>query len=653
MRRRLERFQTDARFRIENLYKIKTQARQIERLRFNEAQLKLYETVQWFKQREFPVRIIICKSRRAGLSTGVEALIFDDTIRTPNTNSLIVANQLKPSTNVLGMCHTFWKMMPPAVKFGSQVIPIRPALPSQYNNKPPTDSMIFEDPLNSRIDIASAKSVDAYLGNAFQNIHCTEAGAYDDAQGLFASVSPTMPDDPETSLYIESTPRGKTGKGYWFYKECLEASLRTKTSYGETKLLFIPWHEMTHSFSKPFKDMSERSAFERSLNSDERDIMKRYTYISLEQMKWRRAKLAQPAFAQDPEVFSQEFPEDIISCFLSSGSSVFTTKSIKRLAYLVREPQWTGDVYWGENDDANKYGAAYDMVRRPSFLSHGQAESRGFGSHTTERQFDNLRVYRWPAKGERLVIAADIGRGNPNTEDGDYSTAGVFVLNEWGKDELIATWRGKLNPILFAEVLATLAWGMTGLVGSAVKKPLLVPEWTGPGSATCTYLDEKNLFTVDRYRMPGVHGMPKSKHIGWESSAKTTPTAVGWMVRMVEQDLIDIPDSRTVEEMSGYRQTGGFGDDGSFEGTEGHDDLVSMLRIGCAILRLERSATPGDSDVVEIDPERGYQDDTDRADAFDQLSPDLPSDTEGGEYEPEDEYEEMADGLFYDEEREW
>lgn len=616
-------------------------------LRFNEAQIRLYETYQWFKQKRFPIRIVICKSRRAGLSTGVESLIFDDTINNPNTYSLIVGNQVKPSENVLGMCHLFWKMMPKNVRFGDIIIPVRPQLPAQYNNKPPTDAMIFEEPLNSRIFIASAKSVDAYLSFGFQNIHATEASAYDDGTELFRAISSTVPDDPHTAMYIESTPRGQSGKGAWFHEQCMDAELRTKTSYGEYKLVFIPWHEMKHSFAIPFEDMKDRSEFERSLRRDERDVQKQFD-CTLEQMKWYRTKHNQPPFNKEPDLFDQEFPSDLASAFLLSGTSVFTRGAIKRMMANVREPEWQGDVYWGDSDAKNKYAAAYDIVRRPRFLSPGDAQASGYASHTSvDRTFNNLRVYRWPRRGERLIIAADIGRGNPATNDGDYSTAGVFVLNEMGRDELIATWRGRLNTIAYGEVLAALAWGMTYMVGSDVKKPLLVPEWTGPGSATCGYIDEKNLYEVDRYRMPGVHGMPKSKHIGWESNAKTTPTAVGWMVKMVEQDLIDVPDKDVILEMSGYRQTGGFADDGSFEGSGGHDDFVAMFRIGCAILRLERSPQPGAFDVLEVDLDdyrSGHEEDDER---FDQLVPERAAlDSEGGEVESDDEYGEQAGGLF-------
>ena len=572
--------------------------------------MRLYQEHQWFREHRLPVRLIICKARRAGLSTGVESLIFDDTINHPNTDSLIVANQKNPSENVLGMCTRFWKYMPKAVRFGDMVVPVRPQLPQQYNNNPPKDSLEFAAPLSSRIFIASAKSVDAYLSFGFQNMHATEAAYYEDGKELFRALSSTLSDDAHSAMYIESTPNGKVGRGEWFYQQVMQAHVKTRTNYGDFRLVFIPWHEMVHSFSKPFEDMSERSKFERSLDGIEKDILKQYPHVSLEQLKWRRAKMAQPPFNQDPDIFDQENPSDLATAFLMSGSSVFTRSAIKRMVSTQRHPQWVGDIYWGDSDRSNEYASAHDVVRRPRFLTAGEAEASGFASHSTEKTMNNLRVYRWPKRGERIVIGADIGKGNPNTPDGDYSTLCVGVLNEFGRDELIMTWRAKLDPILFAEVCAAIAWAIRYRVGDDVKKPLLVPEWTGPGTATCTYLDTKNLYEVDRYRMPGVHGLPKSKHIGWESNSKTKPFAVNWMVRMVERDLIDVPAEEVILEMSNYRQLDNFADEGSYGGAAGlHDDLVSSFQIMCAVLRLEATTSAEENDSYEINLDaRGYDD---------------------------------------------
>src|SRR5208283_1289194 len=123
------------------------------------------------------------------------------------------------------------------------------------------------------------------------------------------------------------------------------------------------------------------------------------------------------------------------------------------------------------------------------------------------------------------------------------------------------------------------------------------------GKATCVHIDHYNLYVNQyRYQAPGVHGMPSSKHVGWESNAKTKPLMIGYSVRMVEADMIDIPDEDTVMEMSSYRQTDRFGDECSYKSIGMHDDHVSAFQIGCAMLRLRSSVDPRESsESVEID----------------------------------------------------
>ncbi len=572
--------------------------------------MRLHKTHNWFREHRLPVRIIICKSRRAGLSTGVEALIYDDTVTHPNTFSLIVANEKNPSENVLKMCHRFWRYTPEYMTFAGHRIKIRPSLPPQFQGQPSKDRIEFilsvdeaGEPVSSHIFSATARSLDAYLSFGFQNCHATEASRYIDGHELFRALYPTIVRSEHSALYIESTPAGQEGRGKWFYEQCLDANARKKTEYGEMRLVFIPWHEMTKSFAIPFKEDSKRAAFGKSLDKSEKDLLRRFPHISLEQFQWRRMMLAGPTFNRDEEIFLQEYPEDLATAFLTTGASVFARKTIRRLQSDTRPPIFEGDVYWGASPAKNEGISVHELVREPKLLNRVQARDEGYESHVNEGTYRNLKVFRYPEKGERLFVSCDIGAGFVETKDGDFSTMGVFVLNELQRDELIMTWRGHLNPIAFAEVSSALCWLLVSYVGEEVTMPELVPEWQGPGTAFCTYCDNKNLYPhLYRYQQPGVHGMPKSKHVGWESNAKTKPLMVSYCCRMVEKGMIDIPDADVILEMASYKKLDDFGDVASYGGAaHRHDDLVSMLQIGCAILRIRAATIPGEVDSFDVD----------------------------------------------------
>jgi hypothetical protein len=548
-----------------------------------------------------PVRIIICKARRAGLSTGVESLMFDDTTMHAHTDSLIVSHQLNPSENVLGMCKVFWDHMPQKLRFklstGDEIVNVRPPMHSKYTGELPSDKIEFAPPLSSRIFIATSKSVDAYRSFAFQNLHATEVAYYADAGNLFTALIATVPLEPETAIYMESTPNGMGGVGEWFFEHCFDAELNgAEPDYGESRLVFIPWHELVKSFTRAFDSMENRARFEQSLDDHEKDLLKQFPHITLEQLNWRRARISQPDFAKDEEKFYQEYPESLTTAFLASGSMVFSRQAMQRLSLNTKPPLWEGDVYWGDSDAQNVYDSTYNTVRRPKFLSPGKAESQGFSSHTINKTMDNLKVWRWPNKGETIVIGADIARGNPRSKDADYSAICVLVLNELERDELIMTWRGRINTIAFGDVLAALAWAIRYNVGDKIRAPILAPEWTGPGTATCTYIDERRLYPLWHYRMPGVQGFPASKHVGWESNGKTKPFAVSAMVQSVENKQVEIFSKELVQEMAAYRQQGAMADEASYGGVGAHDDLVSAFQIANAICRFEARINPQESD---------------------------------------------------------
>lgn len=579
--------------------------------------MRLYKEYRWFRDHRLPVRIVICKARRAGLSTGVSSLIYDDTTTHSNSKSLIVANEKNPSENVLGMYTRFWKETPEYLEFGNQRIGLRPPMPPEYNNNPPKDRLMFAPPLDSGIYVATARSIDAFLGYGFQNIHATEASRYLDGHDLFRSLYPTLSSEAHSALYIESTPNGQEGRGRWFYEQCMDAQARKDTQYGEMRLVFIPWHEMTESFAVPFEDAGKKDRFGRSLNGTEKDLLRRFPHISFEQLNWRRMMLAGPTFNRDEDIFDQEYPTDLATAFLLSGNSVFGRKSIKRLMADVREPEWEGDIYWGDNPRANEREPIHELVRRPHFYKPGEAKALGYASHANEGTFKNLKVWRFPKKHDRLFVCADVGEGNPETRDGDYSTIAVGCLNELGRDELIMTWRSRINPIRFGEVCAALCWALRYLVGDDVKAPELIPEWTGPGSALCVYVDDKNLYRVYRWQPFGKSKMKETTSLGWQSDMKTKPYMIAATLLMVDRDMIDIPDANTVLEMSNYRQHDNMGDAGSFGGAAGrHDDAVSALQILCAMLRLRSATIPGEADAEEIEMDDYYDPDLPPFDPF-------------------------------------
>lgn len=586
---RLQRVKSDWRFASENLYSILYErSSEVQPIRFNEAQVRFDGECKWFEDRGLPVRLWILKARRAGLSTVVQCKTYHRVSTVENTRGLIVANQDGPARNILNISRQIWKRCKPQY---------RPPIPASLRNEPPKDKLEFET-MNSGIYTATAESLNQFVSFGFKIVHVSEASRFKRGDALFASIFPTLHTDPTSMFFGESTA---LGQGNFFHEQCEQARKqqgRGGGEYGGFRLLFIPRQEMTLSYALPIVDDGERSRLRASLSKAEKELMAVYPQIGLEQIKWERAMRSGAPYNTDPEMFDQDYPTTFELAFLASGKTVFGRGTITKLSYEAEtinpatgnkysEPLFAGDIYWG--DPKKAYGEKehpYGPVRRPMLLTPGEAEARGYPSNVNEGWRNNLRVFAYPQKGDRLFIGGDVARGDPATEDGDFSTLVVLRKSDLGRDAVVMTWRGHINPVAFAELSSALAWYCRYLVGEDVPAPLLTIEWNGPGTSTNNTIDHFSLYDKTfRYFHPGVHKGKPSNHIGWESNGKTKPIMVDFLTRHVQKNLLHIPDKEIITEMSSYRRLGDYGDASDYGGVGAHDDLVTAIEIALVTLR--------------------------------------------------------------------
>jgi len=83
------------------------------------------------------------------------------------------------------MCHTFWEETPEANRVRRADDSHSTADSRAYNNNMPRDRIEFGRTEVTHL-LASARSINAYLGYRFTNVHATEASRYLDGHELFA-----------------------------------------------------------------------------------------------------------------------------------------------------------------------------------------------------------------------------------------------------------------------------------------------------------------------------------------------------------------------------------------------------------------------------------------------------------------------------------
>lgn len=350
-------------------------------------------------QREFELRRgrtnIILKSRQMGISTWVAGRFFLKTITRPGTLTLQVAHTQEAAEGIFRIVHRFLDGLPESLRGGA----LRTSRASARQIVFPT--------LDSEYRVETAGDANAGRGLTIHNLHCSEvarwpSNAAETLQGLRAA----MP--PQGELVLESTPNGAEG---CFWEEWNNAARCGMVAH------FFPWW-----WEDAYR--AERVA-EESLQADEQQLIERRG-LSLEQIGFRR-KIA----AGFRGLAKQEYPEDAIECFLSSGDCYFDVEALDARAKELPEP-------------------------------------------IVARLGERLQIWFPPVQGRRYLVGVDTAGGG---SEGDYSVAQVLEIDTGLQ---CAELQARLSPLELAEEAARLAKEYNGA--------WLVVERNNHGSGVLAYL---------------------------------------------------------------------------------------------------------------------------------------------------------------------
>lgn len=247
-------------------------------------------SLSWNKaQRDFHYnrtgRDLILKARQLGFSTYLQGEMFRREV-TDTRTTITLAHDAETTQKLRRMADRFWGHC----KFNN----IQPA--RKYANATLTTYPEFD----STAVIATAGNVEVGRGDTYTDLHGSEVAFWPDAERIVAGAM--QGGNPD--VVLESTPNGSQG---FFYERCMEA-LRGE---GVWKLHFYPWWwDDNYRLSL---DPEERI----ELTDEEAHLSKKHN-LTLEQIKWRREKQRELK-----RFFIQEYPEDVNTCFLTSGNSFF------------------------------------------------------------------------------------------------------------------------------------------------------------------------------------------------------------------------------------------------------------------------------------------------------------------------------------------
>jgi len=514
----------------------------------NIAQKELIDRVLTLLLEGKPIRIIILKARQMGLSTAVEALIYWYTSTHQNITAAIIAHEDVASRNLYNMFKRYYDNSNPLFK------------PSRKYDTRSDLSFAREDEngnqvgLNSVIKTATAKNTSAGRSDTIQLLHGSEVASWDNGEELVASLLQTVPVQPGTMIFLESTAEGR---GNYFYKEWMN-SVKGDTVF---EPFFFPWW-IQAEYEMEGADIKEFSPDEVDIVELMREGIKigNTLYQIPEdkiQAKMRFRRYKEREFTATPERLLQEYPSTAHEAFIASGQTVF---NIKALSHMEKQTV-----------KAKTYN-----IRELNHEVFVDEEKDGL-----------LKIWEMPKHYEEYVIGADVAEG---LVQGDYSVADVVRVSDM---KTVARYRGHPDPDQFGTILEQL--------GRFYGYALVGVEINNHGLTTVQRL--RNLFYRNLYRRERGYDEvfeTMTSSFGWKTDVRTKPLMVDYLAEAIREGYIMDPDIVFVEEAFSYVRD----DRGKTNAEVGsHDDTIIAKAI--ALQMFDWSAN-NKSDLKVVKPSRSH-----------------------------------------------
>jgi len=510
----------------------------------NYLQRRVAEIVSFMRDNQKPIRLVVLKPRQMGSSTITSAVITHFVRSTPNVSACLIGDELDTSQNLFNMVNRYIEN--DSLDWGSTYNPSR----GEFSN-------------GSRVVKETANDPGAGRSMTLQALLCSEVAHYRRAgersgEKILLAIRNCVPAKPDTIVIEESTPNGAGGAFYNTWQNAVEFEDFKKGQTGNGYVrVFAAWHD--------FEENSEPHEGELELTFREEDLKSRYN-LTNGQILWRRRVLKEKC-SGDHKQFDQEYPNDPITCFLTSGRPRFDQDGLAHLDQLCKK-----EPMYGVLDTPSNF-------TKPIFRKTSPSESW-------------LYVWEQPQNFGRYLIAVDCMTGSSQVSGADPDAHAVFVLkaghhgetDKWVRHSVVARIRPPCR--VDVDVLADLIERLALYYGGC----LIVPEVNGPGLALIELLKVANLNIYQR-EIFNLRESKRSKALGWQTTDKTRRMVVENLASHIrdynEKEFgIDVFCRHAVAELRSFVVA----ENGRPEAAVGkHDDDVLAMAIGLATIE---GATP-------------------------------------------------------------
>ena len=316
---------------------------------------------------------LILKSRQIGFSTLIQAIIFHSAI-TETTSALTLSHNQQTTDKLRLIQERFYLNFPDNIQEFHK--PARKYANNTLTTYPDTDSTLT---------ISTAGSLNTGRGSTYTIFHGSEVAFWSNPEEIIAGALQGM---SKPNIILESTPNGASG---WFYERCME-SLSGK---GLWKLHFYPWY-MFEEYQLGGEAII--------LNTEETKLG-----LSQSQARWRRNKILELG-----RFFSQEYPESVEDCFLTSGNGYFSSLDLSN-TFTSTNSQFVSDHVYSAGID---FGQANDFTVMVVI------------DRTENRMVDYIHLNKMSWNLQRLEIIKMYRKWNLNSVRAEENSIGSVNIEE-------------------------------------------------------------------------------------------------------------------------------------------------------------------------------------------------------------------------------
>ncbi len=510
------------------------------------AQKKVLSVIEWMRKKGKPVRVVVAKSRKMGVSTVIAADALDE-VMGRQLDAIVIAHDKVSAHKIFEIYARFYKNLE-LVK------------PAPYKGKLSIQEMRFDNH-DGHIMVQTAGNV--YAGTALtpQYIHCSESGKWDHGVETLTSLNQCIGDEAGTTMIHESTFNGNETCFLPIWRAAVE---NCEVKWGEIdKKTGLPrvtvtvtnmkeWNGYVPVFIgcledediwQDFDTLEEKEAFGQTLDDYEQSLVERHG-AELEQLNKLRWMLKQKC-QNDPAIRKQEYPVTYQEGIRASGRPRFNVDK------LDSQPIERGER--GRIDAVDRWMGR--MVWRPD-----------------PQEF--LIRYRSPEPGHRYVVGVDTAEGR--TEEGsktaDNTVIQVVDMDAGGEQAAVYCSR-----VITPENLVPVVHAISVYYSNA----FVVIERNGQGGVVAIEMGKRYprqlLFHDGMFKMhDGGHRMGQ---IGWQTHIGNRHKLVAHLADAIQDDRLTLHCEDTVDECRQFV----YKDSGRVEAATGkHDDHVFALAM-CVI----------------------------------------------------------------------